>query len=90
MNPIAQKIKIAQEKTENLLAVDDPRFLTNRELSWLEFNRRVLEEALERSNSVARTAQVSLDFLDQSRRIFYDSRFGFEGTNRRRCQQTVA
>ncbi|MGI8642141.1 MAG: polyphosphate kinase 1 [Pyrinomonadaceae bacterium] len=47
MNPTAQKIKPAQEKAENLLSVNDPRFLTNRELSWLEFNRRVLEEAFD-------------------------------------------
>ncbi len=45
MNPTAKQTKTA-EKPKNLLSVDDPNFLTNREISWLEFNRRVLEEAL--------------------------------------------
>src|SRR5215831_17264909 len=32
------------------IALDDPRYYFNRHESWLAFNRRVLEEALDESN----------------------------------------
>ncbi len=31
---------------------DDPSLYLNRELSWLEFNKRVLEEAFDKTNSL--------------------------------------
>ncbi|MEO6589627.1 MAG: hypothetical protein ABIP06_10010, partial [Pyrinomonadaceae bacterium] len=53
MNPVVKEYAPLPEEAENQLTpalpVDDQKYLLNRELSWIEFNRRVLEEALKES-----------------------------------------
>ncbi len=50
---MASEKKSAPVVQRAAIDLDDPSLYVNRELSWLEFNRRVLEEAQDPLHSVS-------------------------------------
>ena len=43
----AQRMSLSHQTSSPTIDLDDPSLYINRELSWLQFNWRVLEEALD-------------------------------------------
>ena len=43
----AQRLSLPHQTSSPTIDLDDPALYINRELSWLQFNWRVLEEALD-------------------------------------------
>ena len=66
------------------LDLEDPELYFNRELSWLEFNQRVIELAEDQSRAAARAAEVRRDRLQQPRRVLHGPGRGPARPGRRR------
>ena len=50
--------------------LNDPQLYINRELSWLEFNQRVLDQALDETNPLLERVKFLCIVSSKSRRVF--------------------
>ena len=70
--------------------LDDRELYFNRELSWLQFNERVLELAEDPRRPAARAPEVLRDLLDQPRRVLHGPRRRPARPDRRRHRDAAA
>ncbi len=75
--PVAnQPTTLTEAPSDRVFDLDDPSLYLNRELSWLEFNQRVLEEALDSRNPLLERVKflaITASNLDE----FYTKRLGW-------------
>ena len=70
--------------------LSDPALYFNRELSWLQFNERVLELAEDAVDPAARAREVLRDLLVQPRRVLHGPRRRPARPDRRRDREAAA
>jgi len=79
-------VPVAAEQTAHE-RFGDPKNFINRELSWLEFNRRVLEEAQDPTQPLIERVKFLCIFSSKPGRIFRDPRRRYQTTDRKRNQR---
>ena len=81
----ALKKKIpASQKSEELFDLDDSQWYLNRELTWLEFNRRVLHEAEDERTPLLERLKFSPSVSVQPGRILHEADRRPQAADRRR------
>ncbi len=60
-----------KEKTNEIVDLSNPDFYNNRELSWLAFNERVLQEAIDQQNPLLERLKFLAIFSSNLDEFFY-------------------